>query len=50
MKGISNFTLISNNDKGFINKTRIGMLSMLYPMNRADARWDFIRLSAESSD
>ena len=25
------------------------MLSMLYPMNRADAKWDFMRYSAETS-
>ena len=49
MKGISNFTLISNADKGHINNKRIGMFCMLHPINRANAKWDFMRYSREAS-
>ena len=46
MEKISNVSFISNNDKGTVNKKRLGMTSMLLPMNRVKARWEFIKYAA----
>ena len=45
---IPNYILITGRDKTQINKYRLGIIGMLLPFDRAEAKMSFIRYAAET--